>query len=388
MSIKKDSLGIQRVASVHMFVRDLERIRDWYVNCLDFAEIAVSTPDFEMEHRARASVVEAGGVRYIFMEPLGTKGESFCWLQKHPEGVGRIVFDVTDAEHAFALLRDRGATPITGLERRNVEGGKVVWFDIATAFGDTLFRFLQHTGRTPVMPDLVRHDQPKGGTNRFGIQVVDHITSNFLTLKPAVLWMEHVLGLERYWDVEFHTQDVKKGNFEGSGLKSVVMWDPESGVKFANNEPAAPSYKSSQIYLFCEDHRGPGVQHLALTVDDLIGAVQGMRELGVPFMPTPCTYYDLLPQRLIDLGIKQIEEETDVLRRLNILVDGDSPNHYLLQIFTREAATIFKDPQAGPLFLELIQRKGDKGFGAGNFRALFESIEMQQQSEKRASAVS
>ena len=386
MATAKESLGIQRVASVHMYVRDLERIRDWYVNAFDFAEVAVSTLDFEMEHRARASVVEAGGVRYTFMEPLGTKGESFCWLQKHPEGVGRIVFDVADAERTFALLRDRGATPITGLTRRNVEGGTVVWFDIATPFGDTLFRFLQHSGTTPVMPDLVRHDRPQGGTNRFGLQAVDHITSNFLTLKPAVLWMEHVMGLERYWDLEFHTQDVKKGNSEGSGLKSVVMWDPESGVKFANNEPAAPSYKSSQIYLFCEDHRGAGVQHLALTVDNLIGAVQGMSERGVPFMPTPRTYYDLLPQRLTDLGINQIEEETDVLRRLNILVDGNSPNHYLLQIFTREAAAIFKDPQAGPLFIELIQRKGDKGFGAGNFRALFESIELQQQSEKRASA--
>ena len=372
MSTKKESLGIQRVASVHMFVRDLERIRDWYVKHLDFAEIAVSTPDFEMEHRACASVVEAGGARFVFMEPLGSKGESFRWLQKHPEGVGRIVFDVTDAERAFTLLSDRGATPITGLERRNVEGGKVIWFDIATAFGDTLFRFVQHAGTTPVMPDLVRHDQPKGGTNRFGIQSVDHITSNFLTLKPAIMWMEQVMGLERYWGVEFHTQDVKKGNFGGSGLKSIVMWDPESGVKFANNEPAAPSYKASQIYLFCEDHRGPGVQHLALTVDDLIGAVQGMRELGVPFMPTPRTYYELLPQRLKDLGINQIEEEIDVLRRLEILVDGNSPTHYLLQIFMREAAKIFKDPQAGPLFLELIQRKGDKGFGAGNFRAVRE----------------
>ncbi len=385
MSSPKDSLGIQRIASVHVFVRDLQRIRDWYVKHLDFAEIAVSTPDFEMEHRARASVVEAGGARLVFMEPLGSKGESFRWLQKHPEGVGRLVFYVTDAERAFTRLNDRGATPMTGLERRNVEGGKVVWFDIATPFGDTLFRFVQHDGPTPVMPDLLRHEQPKGGANRFGIQSIDHITSNFLTLKPVVMWLEHVMGLDRYWGIEFHTQDVKKGNFEGSGLKSVVMWDPESGVKFANNEPAAPSYKASQIYQFCEEHRGPGIQHLALTVNDLIGAVQGMRDLGVTFMPTPRAYYELLPQRLTDLGINRIEEDIDVLRRLEILVDGNSPTHYLLQIFMREAAAIFKDPQAGPVFLELIQRKGDKGFGAGNFRALFESIEIQQQFEKRAS---
>ena len=384
MSRKKESLGIQRVASVHLFVRDLERIRDWHVKCLDFAEIAVSTAAFEAEHRARASVVEAGGARFVFMEPLGSQGESFRWLAKHPEGIGRIVFDVTDAERTFRLLCDRGGTPMTGLERRIVEGGEVIWFDITTAFGDTLFRFVQHAGATPIMPDLVRHDRAIGGKNRFGVQSVDHITSNFLTLKPAILWLEHVMGLERYWGVEFHTQDVKKGGSgEGSGLKSVVMWDPESGVKFANNEPAAPSFKASQIFKFCEDHRGPGMQHLALTMADLVGGVRGMRELGVQFMPTPGAYYDRLPERLKEMGINQIEEDIDALRRLEILVDGTSPKQYLLQIFMREAATMFKDPQAGPVFLELIERKGDKGFGAGNFRALFESIESQQQSNKR-----
>src|SRR5512142_2469920 len=97
----KESLGLKGVASLHHFVRDLERSRDLYVNKLDFAEIAVSTPEFELEHRARASVVEAGKVRVVFMEPLGSKGESFRWLQRHPEGIGRIVFDVENVEKAF-----------------------------------------------------------------------------------------------------------------------------------------------------------------------------------------------------------------------------------------------------------------------------------------------
>src|SRR3954447_22372253 len=98
-----------------MFVRDLERIRDHYVKQLDFAETAVSTPEFEMEHRARASVVEAGNARLVLMEPLGSKGESFCWLEKHPEGVGRVVFEVEDVAHAYSLLSARGATHVTGL---------------------------------------------------------------------------------------------------------------------------------------------------------------------------------------------------------------------------------------------------------------------------------
>ena len=380
----KESLGIQRVASLHVFVRDLERSRDYYVKNLDFAEIAISSSDFEMEQRARASVVEAGGARFVFMEPLGSRGESFRWLEKHPEGVGRIVFDVADAEKTFAILARRGATPLTGLERRNVEGGIVTWFDITTAFGDTLFRFVQHEGKTPIMPDLIRLAKPIGGVNCFGISDVDHITTNFLTLTPALMWMEQVMGLERYWEVQFHTQDVKKGNFGGSGLKSVVMWDSESGIKFANNEPAAPFFKSSQIFIFCEEHKGPGVQHVALAVQDLMFTVSTLRERGIQFMPTPNTYYDLLPERLVELGVNRIAEDVEALRKLQILVDGNGVDEYLLQIFMREASAQFKDPQAGPLFLELIQRKGDRGFGAGNFRALFESIERQYQGEGRA----
>jgi 4-hydroxyphenylpyruvate dioxygenase len=379
----KESIGIQRVASLHFFVRDLERSRDHYVKNLDFAEIAISTPEFELDHRARASVVEAGGARMVFLEPLGSKGESFRWLEKHPEGVGRIVFDVPDVEKAFRVLTERGATPTTGIEVRKVEGGTVLWFDIATAFGDTLFRFVQHEGKTPVMPDLKRLETPKGGSNRFGITEVDHITSNFLTMKPALMWMEQVMGWEQYWDVEFHTQDVKKGHYGGSGLKSIVMRDPDSGLKFANNEPAAPSFKSSQIYIFCEDHKGAGVQHVALAVNDILATVRGMRKNGIEFMPTPPTYYEMLPQRLKDLGINEIEEDIKELRELQILVDGGAEKKYMLQIFMREAATLFKDPQAGPLFIELLQRKGDRGFGAGNFRALFESIERQQQAEGR-----
>lgn len=383
MNSSQESLGIQRIASIHVFVRDLERSRDHYVNGLDFAEIALSTQEFELEQRARASVVEAGGVRLVLMEPLGSKGESFQWLERHPEGVGRVVFDVDDAEKAYATLIKRRATPVTGLERRAVEGGIVTWFDIATALGDTLFRFVQHEGQTPIMPHLQRLESPRGGTNRFGISHVDHITSNFLTLQPALAWMEQVMGFERFWEIAFHTQDVQKGQVTGSGLKSVVMWDPDSGLKFANNEPAQPFFKSSQIYLFCLDHKGAGVQHVAFAVSDLVRAVEGLKAKGVQFMSTPSSYYEMLPKRLVELGVNRIDESIDALRQLEILVDGQAEGKYMLQIFMKEAASLFKDPQAGPLFIELLQRKGDDGFGGGNFRALFESIERQQVVEGR-----
>jgi 4-hydroxyphenylpyruvate dioxygenase len=294
-----------------------------------------------------------------------------------------VVFDVDDAGRAFDLLVARGATPVTGVKRCTVEGGVVTWFDIATAFGDTLFRFVERAGRTPILPGLERLPAPRGGENGFGIRGVDHLTINFLTLKPALAWMEEVMGFERLWDIQFHTQDVAGCGDGGSGLKSVVMWDPRSGLKIASNEPAQPCFESSQVYLFYRDHRGPGVQHVALAVRDLVEAVRGLRGRGVPFMPTPPVYYEQLPGRLVAQGVSAIEEDVGELRDLEILVDGQAEHRYLLQIFMKEAASLFGDPEAGPMFLELLQRKGDEGFGGGNFRALFESIERQQRIDGR-----
>ena len=135
---------------------------------------------------------------------------------------------------------------------------------------------------------------------------------------------------------------------------------------------------SSQINLFGEDHRGDGVQHVALALDDIIGAVKGLRQRGVVFMPTSGSYYDALPERLLRLGVGSIDEPIDTLRDLEILVDGEGHHSYMLQIFLKESSGLYNDPTAGPFFFEVIQRKGDRGFGGGNFRALFESIEREQ----------
>ena len=202
-------------------------------------------------------------------------------------------------------------------------------------------------------------------------------------MAPALLWMEHVMGLERYWGIEFHTSDIDPTRTSGSGLKSTVMWDPESKVKFANNEPWRPFFTSSQISIFVDDNRGDGIQHAAIAVGDIIPAVVGMREAGVEFLPTPSAYYDFLPQRLQESGIQEIEESHDVLRSLEILIDGSDYKQYLLQIFMKDSAGLYNEMEAGPFFYEIIQRKGDKGFGGGNFRALFESIERQQQMDGR-----
>ncbi|HEX8909285.1 MAG TPA: VOC family protein [Anaeromyxobacteraceae bacterium] len=385
-----ESIGIVRLEGLHYYVHDLERSRRFYTEKLDFAETAVSTAALEREGRQRSAVFEAEGVRIVCSQPAGEGGRAWRWLRKHPDGVGTLVFEVQDIQRTFRLLEERGGTPVTDVERFVDDGGAFHTFNITTPFGDTTFRFVQREGFTSIYPGMAPHASPRGGRNRLGFLHIDHVTSNFETMKPALLWMEHVLGFEEFWEVQFHTAEAASEarrqamQAHGSGLRSIVMRDPRSGVKFANNEPWRPAFRSSQINIFHEDQRGDGVQHAALAVRDILGAVRELRARGVEFMPTPGSYYDLLPERLKKIGVGRIDEDVQVLRELQVLVDGAAPGSYLLQIFLKDAAGLYGEPEAGPFFFEIIQRKGDPGFGAGNFRALFESIEREQERAGRS----
>ena len=378
-------LGIKRIEALHYYVRDLERTRRFFVDKLDFVEVGASGPQLEHEGRQRSAAFRAGDALFVIHQPVGEGGRAWRYLRKHPEGVGTIVFQVEDIEKTFKLLDERGGTMITDILRFRDDGGSLAMFSITTPFGDTTFRFVERKGYKPLFPGLVEHAKPIGGNNAFGFKAVDHITTNFQTMSPALLWMEHVLGFERFWTVQFHTSDVSKNAEAGSGLKSVVMVDPQSPVKFANNEPMRPFFKESQINIFAEDHRGDGVQHAALTVGDIITTVRGMRGKNIEFMPTPGAYYDMMPERLKEIGVGSIDENIDILRELEILVDGEAARKYLLQIFLKESSHHLGDKNAGPFFFEIIQRKGSNGFGAGNFRALFESIEREQKLARRIS---
>jgi len=373
---KLESLGIKRLEGIHYYVRDLERSRRFYCEKLDFAETWRSTPELEQRGKQKSACFQAGEVMVVCSQPVGTGGRAARFLAKHPDGVGTLIFEVEDIEKAFKLIEARGGTPIDEIETFTDAGGTLRQFAITTPFGDCTFRFRQRDGFQALFPGAVPHKG--GGQNRFGFQQIDHVTSNFQTMKPMLLWLEHVLGFEQMWEIAFHTSDVNPEKKTGSGLKSIVMWDPASQTKFANNEPARPFFKSSQINIFNEELRGDGVQHVALTVGDIVTAVRDLRGVGVTFMPTTGSYYDMLPDRIEKSGIKKIDEDIKVLRELEILVDGDRDRSYMLQIFLKESAGTHADRDAGPFFYEIIQRKGDRGFGAGNFRALFESIEREQ----------
>jgi 4-hydroxyphenylpyruvate dioxygenase len=381
---KLESLGIKRLEGIHYYVHDLERSRQFYCGKLDFAETWRSSPELEKTGRQTSACFSAGNINVVCSSPLRTTGSSAAdasraarFLAKHPDGVGTLIFEVEDADKTFRLLEERGGTMIDDIQTFTDDaGGTLRQFSITTPFGDCTFRFRERRGYKALYPGAVTCEG--GGHNKFGFQEIDHVTSNFQTMKPMLLWLEHVLGFEQMWEVEFHTSDVDPKRKTGSGLKSIVMWDPQSNTKFANNEPARPFFKSSQINIFNEELRGDGVQHVALTVADIVTAVRALRGNGVSFMPTVGAYYDMLPERIAKSGIKEIDEDLKILRELEILVDGDHHHAYMLQIFLKEASGLYGDPKAGPFFYEIIQRKGDRGFGAGNFRALFESIEREQ----------
>jgi 4-hydroxyphenylpyruvate dioxygenase len=388
--VKLESIGIRRLDALHYYVHDLDRSRRFYTGMMDFAETAVSSPELERDIHQRSALFEAGDVRVLVSQPTGTgPSDASLYLKKHPDGVGMLLFEVDDIDRTFQLVESRGGTPTTDVKTVREGAGSFRSFGITTPFGDTEFRFVSRRDFPAPYPHMPRHPEPRGGTNRFGFGHIDHVTSNFLTMKPALLWMEHVLGFEEFWEVQFHTADATKQRdaamqAHGSGLRSVVMRDPHSGVKFANNEPWRPDFQASQIQLFHEDLRGDGVQHAALTVKDILAATTGLRERGVEFMPTPSSYYDMLPERLTRIGVERIDEAIATLRELGILVDGGARGSYMLQIFLKDSAGLYQEPAAGPFFFEIIQRKGDEGFGAGNFRALFESIEREQQKAGRA----
>ena len=380
-------IGIKRLEGIHWYVHDLSRSRAFYRDKLGFAETWKSSPELDQAGRQRSVCFSANKIDIVVSSPVGEAsdpgdaGESRAarFLGKHPDGVGTLIFEVEDIGRTFALIEERGGTPISDIETFTDDGGTLRQFSITTPFGDCTFRFRERRGFRALYPGAVPIPASGQLVNPYGFEEIDHVTSNFQTMKPMLLWLEHVLGFEQMWKVEFHTSDVDPKRKTGSGLKSIVMWDPASNTKFANNEPSRPFFKSSQINIFNEELRGDGVQHVALTCRNMIETVKGLRSSGVSFMPTPDSYYEMLPDRIATSGIKKIDEDIAVLRDLAILVDGDHDHAYMLQIFLKEAAGLYKDRAAGPFFYEVIQRKGDRGFGAGNFRALFESIEREQQ---------
>ena len=375
-----EHIGVTGYDSFHFVVENLERSRAFYTSKLDFKEVARAGDDLVARSGQQSLVFGAGDVRVCVSTPLGQHSKAARYLHRHPAGVMSLAFRVESLEQTMAFLEKRGGTFLGDpLVHDDGHGGTYRAVEIATPLGDVAFRFVERQGYEAFAPGFVDSGVGNRGRpdNAFGIEVVDHVTSNGLTMVPIVGWYRDVLGFEPFWEIKFHTEDVAKRFAHGSGLKSIVMWDPKSKVKFATNEPLRPHFRDSQIYKFVEDNAGAGVQHVAFNVTDIVATVVELKRRKVDFMDTPAAYYRDLPRRLEALGIKNVKEELSLLEQHQILLDG-SQDRYMLQIFLREAKALYSDERAGPFFYEIIQRCGDEGFGYGNFRALFESIERAQ----------
>ena len=379
-AMSADHIGILGYDSMHFVVENLDRSRKFYTEKFDFKEVARAGDELTSRSGQQSVVFGAGDVRVCVSTPLGQSSKAARFLRRHPAGVMSLSFRVKNLDETIAFLEPRGGTFLSDpVEDKDARGGTYRAVEIATPLDDVAFRFVERNDYRAFAPGFVDSGVGNQGKpdNVYGIQIVDHVTSNGLTMQPIIAWYRDVLGFQPFWEIKFHTKDVAAQFAHGSGLKSIVMWDPVSQVKFATNEPLRPHFRDSQIYKFVEDNQGSGIQHVAFNVKDVIWTVEELKRRGVDFMDTPPSYYRDLPRRLDALGIHNVKEELGVLEKHQILLDG-SQDRYMLQIFLREAKALYSDERAGPFFYEIIQRCGDEGFGYGNFRALFESIERAQ----------
>jgi 4-hydroxyphenylpyruvate dioxygenase len=383
--MERERLGLLGYDSFHFVVENLDRSREFYTRRFGFKEVAKASDELVERSGQQSVVFGAGDARVCVSTPLTAKSKAARYLKKHPAGVMSLSFQVKDLDETAAYLDKRGGTFLSEPLEERAGQGKYRSFEIATPLGDVAFRFVERKSYPLFAPGFV--DSGVGHAHRvdndFEIVQIDHVTSNGLTMQPIVSWYREVMGFEPFWEISFHTRDVAKSRASGSGLRSIVMWDPESGVKFATNEPLRPFFRESQIAKFVEDNAGSGVQHVAFAVPNILGTIEELKRRQVEFMDTPAAYYRDLPDRLAKLGVTNVKEELKELERLGILVDGGA-DKYMLQIFLREASALYDESRAGPFFYEIIQRAGDPGFGYGNFRALFESIERAQREAKTA----
>lgn len=369
------NLGIQRIHSVEVCVQDAEPWLAYLTRGFGFQLLAESTGEDMERSGTRSRLLRCADVSFILSEKVHAGSSVGHYLARHPEGIRRVNFLVRDLAAAETRLRERYATPIDFIQERPIAGGMWKEFAIATPLDEVEFNFIETTDKDGVtFPDMTPVGRFDPSQNPVGLVGFDHLTANVRTLMPTVAFYERVLGFTRFWNVQFHTEDLRPG--VGSGLKSVVMWDEESGVKLATNEPLRPRFRDSQIQAYVDLNRGPGVHHVALQVKDIIAAVDACRARQIDFLRTPRTYYEALPARMTAQNIPSVSPAIPELEKRGVLLDGNKDG-YLLQAFCRDDATKADRPHAGPLFLEFIQRCGAQGFGEGNFRALFEAVERQ-----------
>jgi 4-hydroxyphenylpyruvate dioxygenase len=353
-----DSFPILGIDYIQFFVGNAKQSAHYYRS---FGFTPIAYMGLETGSRDRVSwCVRQGDVQLVFTGALDPGSAIAEHVRVHGDGVHDVAFRVPDAEEAYRVALERGARSVAEPEVLEDESGKLVRAAIAT-YGETIHSLVSRRDYSGVFfPGFQALESRDGGG--FGVLTIDHVVGNVELgkMNEWVSFYERILGfteLRHFSDEEIST--------EYSALMSKVVWDGEGKIKLPINEPAEGK-KKSQIEEYLEYYQTPGVQHIAMTTEDIVKTVELMQAEGVEFLRVPGVYYEEVKAR-----IPEIADKVDALQRNGILADKDEDG-YLLQIFT-------KPVQDRPtVFFEIIERHGAKGFGAGNFKALFEAIEREQ----------
>ncbi|MEO7362406.1 MAG: 4-hydroxyphenylpyruvate dioxygenase [Gemmatimonadaceae bacterium] len=355
-----DTFPINGTDYIEFYCGNAKQSSLFFQHVLGFQLVAYRGPETGVRNRA-SYLLKQDKIRFVLTSPLGPDGEIAEHVRKHGDGVRDFAFWVDDARDAYAKAIERGAVSIHEPVVTSDANGEVIIAAIGT-YGDTIHSIVERRNYHGLfLPGFVpiQSNYTSVGT---GLKYVDHCVGNV------------ELGRMNYW-VEYYTRvlgffnllsfDDKQISTEYSALMSKVMSNGNGRIKFPINEPAAGK-KKSQVEEYLDFYGGPGIQHIAIATDDIVKTVGELKRRGMEFLSIPASYYDTVLDR-----VGKIDEDLAPLAKLGILVDHDDEG-YLLQVFS-------KPIQDRPtLFVEIIQRKGAKSFGAGNFKALFESLEREQ----------
>jgi 4-hydroxyphenylpyruvate dioxygenase len=355
-----DVFPINGTDYVEFHVGNAKQAAHYYQTAFGFQLAGYRGPETGVRDRV-SYLLTQNKIRLVLTSALGPDGPIAEHVNKHGDGVRDIALWVDDARDAYRKAVDRGARGVQEPTVLRDDKGEVVLAAIGI-YGDTIHSIVERRNYKGLFLPGFAPKQPHYQPRETGLQHVDHCVGN-VELGQMNRWVqfyEKVMGFKNL--ISFDDEDIST---EYSSLMSKVMSNGNERIKFPINEPAQGK-KKSQIEEYLDFYHGPGVQHLALATDDIVHTVTALRDRGVEFLSVPTTYYEELQGR-----VGKIDEPVDVLAKLGILVDRD-PDGYLLQIFS-------KPVQDRPtLFYEIIQRKGARSFGKGNFKALFEAIEREQ----------
>jgi 4-hydroxyphenylpyruvate dioxygenase len=362
----RDFMPLHGIDHVELWVGNAAHASYYLTRAFGFTEVAYLGLETGVRDRV-SHVLQQGRIRLVLTGTLRSDTEIAAHHARHGDGVKVIGLSVPDAEHAYREAVARGAQGVTEPYELTDAHGTIRLAEIAT-YGETIHRFVERSGyEGPFMPGYEAPPAAAGpAAEPAGADLllygIDHIVGNVElgAMEDWVHYYERVFGMTEM--IHFSDEAIST---EYSALMSKVVTSGDGRVKFPINEPAAGKRKS-QIDEYLEFYEGPGAQHIALTTRDIVATVEHLEALGVGFLRTPESYYDSVPER-----IGEIDESIADLRRLGILVDRDDEG-YLLQIFTKPIG------DRPTIFFEIIERHGARGFGEGNFKALFEAIEREQ----------